>query len=264
MKKIISLMLALVMALSLAACSTPSDDGNKTIIMGTSPDYPPFEYYTDAAMTQFGGIDVEVAKFIAEDMGMELQIQAMDFDNLVTSLAKGDFDVVIAACEWSEERAKSCDFSDPYYTDLPAVIVVKKDNVSKYTSEADINKAEIIIGSQKNTTKADAAAEKFDAAQHVNQAKVTTLITELKSDKIDLLVLDGAVGQEYVAQNSDLAILEGIVTWDEVEPYRVLVKKGDPNGLLEGINAAIAKLVANDSAELNKLIDIVANQDVYA
>ena len=168
--------------------------------MGTSPDYPPYEFYSDSAMTQFAGIDVEVAKYIAESMGMELQIEAMNFDNLVTSLSNGDFDMVLAACEYTDERALACDFSDPYYTDLPPVILVKESDADKYKTLDDINKASVIIGAQKNTTKASAAASKFPEAANgmVLESLVPTLVTELKSGKIDLLVLDGNVGQSYV------------------------------------------------------------------
>ena len=121
-----------------------SESGKPVLVVGTSPDYPPYEFYSDAAMTQFAGIDVEVAKFIADSMGMELQMEAMNFDNLVTSLGNGDFDMVLAACEYSEERALACDFSDPYYTDLPPVILVKTANLDKYKTLDDINKAGVI------------------------------------------------------------------------------------------------------------------------
>ena len=170
------------------------------LVLGTSPDYPPSEFFADAAMTEYAGIDVEVAKYIAESMGMELQIEAMNFDNLVTSLSNGDFDMVLAACEYTEERALACDFSDPYYTDLPPVILVKTANLDKYKTLDDINKAGVIIGAQKNTTKANAAADMFPEAANgmVLEALVPTLITELKNGTIDLLVLDGNVGMSYV------------------------------------------------------------------
>jgi len=146
------------------------------------------------------GIDVEVAKYIAESMGMTLQIESMNFDNLVTSLSNGDFDVVLAACEYTEERAKACDFSDPYYTDLPPVILVKAANADKYKTVDDINQASVIIGAQKNTTKAMAAADMFPEAANgmVLESLVPTLVTELKNGTIDLLVLDGNVGLSYV------------------------------------------------------------------
>ena len=177
-----------------------SESGKPVLVVGTSPDYPPYEFYSDAAMTQFAGIDVEVAKYIADSMGMELQIEAMNFDNLVTSLSNGDFDMVLAACEYTEERALACDFSDPYYTDLPPVILVKTANLDKYKTLDDINKAGVIIGAQKNTTKAIAAADKFPEAANgmVLESLVPTLITELKNGTVDLLVLDGNVGMSYV------------------------------------------------------------------
>ena len=170
------------------------------LVLGTSPDYPPYEFFADAAMTEYAGIDVEVAKYIAESMGMELQIESMNFDNLVTSLSNGDFDVVLAACEYTEERAKACDFSEPYYTDLPPVILVKAANADKYKTVDDINQASVIIGAQKNTTKAMAAADMFPEAANgmVLESLVPTLVTELKNGTIDLLVLDGNVGLSYV------------------------------------------------------------------
>ena len=184
----------------LSGTDTKSESGKPVLVLGTSPDYPPYEFYSDSAMTQFAGIDVEVAKYIADSMGMELQIEAMNFDNLVTSLSNGDFDMVLAACEYTEERALACDFSDPYYTDLPPVILVKTANLDKYKTVDDINKAGVIIGAQKNTTKAMAASDKFPEAANgmVLESLVPTLITELKNGTIDLLVLDGNVGLSYV------------------------------------------------------------------
>ena len=190
---------------AVASDLTASDDnaasGDKPVlVLGTSPDYPPYEFFADAAMTEYAGIDVEVAKYIAESMGMELQIESMNFDNLVTSLSNGDFDMVLAACEYTEERALACDFPDPYYTDLPPVILVKASNADKYKTVDDINQASVIIGAQKNTTKAMAAADMFPEAANgmVLESLVPTLVTELKNGTIDLLVLDGNVGLSYV------------------------------------------------------------------
>ena len=185
----------------LAAADEDAAASDKPVlVMGTSPDYPPYEFFADAAMTEYAGIDVEVAKYIAESMGMTLQIESMNFDNLVTSLSNGDFDMVLAACEYTEERAKACDFSEPYYTDLPPVILVKASDADKYKTVDDINQASVIIGAQKNTTKAMAAADMFPEAANgmVLESLVPTLVTELKNGTIDLLVLDGNVGLSYV------------------------------------------------------------------
>ena len=215
MKKFLALMLAMLMALSLVACgggNNAADDNNANnggdddamtkLVLGTSADYAPFEfmYPDESGEMVYGGIDVSVAQYIADSMGMELQMEAMNFDNLVTSLSNGDFDMVLAACEYTEERALACDFSDPYYTDLPPVILVKTANLDKYKTLDDINKAGVIIGAQKNTTKANAAADMFPEAANgmVLESLVPTLVTELKNGTIDLLVLDGNVGTSYV------------------------------------------------------------------
>ena len=143
MKKIIAMMLAAIMMLSLAACGdkTPDnpDDEKKTLIVGTSADYAPYEFmYPDANGNMvYGGIDISVAAYVAEHMGLEMQVENIGFDFLLTDMAKGDCDIVIAAMEVDDERLLTADFSNPYYTDLPAMIVVKAENADQYKTLAD-------------------------------------------------------------------------------------------------------------------------------
>lgn len=201
MKKVTAIVLALLMVLSLAACGSAASE-SKTLVMATSADYPPYEFIVlnDKNEQQYVGIDVSVSEAIAADMGKELQVVNMDFDSLMAGLQKGDADIVLAAIEVTEERLEAADFSDPYYTDLPPVILVKTANLDKYKTLDDINKAGVIIGAQKNTTKANAAADMFPEAANgmVLESLVPTLVTELKNGTIDLLVLDGNVGTSYV------------------------------------------------------------------
>ena len=137
MKKMIAMLLALVMALSLAACGEKANDGNtdndtaKTeLVLGTSADYAPFEfmYPDDSGEMVYGGIDVSVAKYIAEDMGLTLKVENMGFDYLLPSLDKGDFDIVLAAMEATPERLENADFSDPYYYEARRVVVRADDD----------------------------------------------------------------------------------------------------------------------------------------
>lgn len=254
MKKFFALLLALLMVLSLVACgqNAASDDGasaSTALVLGTSADYAPFEFmYADEnGDMQYAGIDVSVAKYIADDMGLELKVENMAFDYLLTAMAKGDYDMVIAAMEASEDRLLAADFSDPYYTDMPAMILVKADKADQYKTLADFDGK--YVGAQTATTKLDIVNDDMAGATAVPLQLVTDLVNELAYDKVDAIVLDGAVAMEYANANPDLVIAEASSELGEAAPYCVAVAKGDPKGLLPAINAAIAKMQAENAVE---------------
>ncbi|MBS6349793.1 MAG: transporter substrate-binding domain-containing protein [Oscillospiraceae bacterium] len=274
-KKLLALGLSLTMALSLAACggnsgssasgsssntdaSTSQADASAStgdtstatggkLVMGTSADYPPFEFHIldENGEDQIVGIDVSVADRIASDMGAELEVVDMNFDNLLVLMAQGDCDMVLAAMESTPERLNAADCSDPYYTDLPPVIVTKAENADQYTSLDDFNGKS--VGAQTGTTKAAIITEQMTGATPVLLTTVGDLINQLVYDKCDAVVLDGAVANKYVESNPDLAIVDSISLGDSMEPYRVWVAKGDPKGLLDDINASIAKMTEEDA-----------------
>lgn len=266
-KKFLALTLAMALGLGLTACgsnganSSASGSNNdasnssvdssnagekKTLVLGTSADYPPFEFHIlQDGQDTIVGIDVFVAQQIAEDMGAELEIVDMNFDNLLTLMAQGNCDMVLAAMESKPERLDAADCSDPYYTDLPPVIVTKAENASLYSSLEDFSGKS--VGAQTGTTKADIITDQMTGANPVLLTTVGDLINQLVYDKVDAVVLDGAVANKYVESNPDLAIVESISLGDSMEPYRVWVAKGDPKGLLDDINASIATMTENDS-----------------
>lgn len=256
MKKIVPILLALVMVLSLAACGSTSSE-SKTLVMATSADYPPYEFIilNDKNEQQYVGIDISVSEKIAADMGKELQVVNMDFDSLMAGLQKGDADMVLAAIEVTEERLEAADFSDPYYTDLPPMILVKADKAGEYTSiESFSGKS---VGAQTGTTKADLVTSDMPGANLVGLTSVNDLVNQLVYDKVDAIVVDGAVAQQYAKSNSDLVVAD--VSLGEAYPYCVAVQKGDPKGLLPAINAAIAKM-----NEANMLETFIADADSLA
>ena len=262
MKKIIALALALVMIFALCACGAKEEapaasSETATLILGTSADYAPFEFmYPDENGDMvYGGIDVSVAKYIAEYTGKELKIENMGFDYLLASLQKGDFDMVIAAMEETEERLNAADFSDPYYTDYPPMVLVKADKAAEYaTLESFEGKS---VGAQTATTKEDIVKNDMPGANLVSIQLVTDLVNQLVNDKLDAIVLDGAVALQYAESNADLVVAEADL--GEAYPYRVAVAKGDPKGLLDDINAAIAEMTA-----ANKLDEFIAAADALA
>lgn len=271
MKKLIAMMLALVMALGLAACgntNSSNDNANTgddsqpeaktTLVVGVSADYAPFEFmYPDASGNMvYGGIDISVAQYVADEMGLTMQVENMSFDNLLASLDKGDFDIVLSAMEATPDRLENADFSDPYYTDVPPAILVKADVADQYKTLADFSGKS--VGAQTATTKLDLVND-IEGATPVALASVLDLVNELVYDKVDAILVDGGVAQQYADANPDLVIAEASAELGEAAPYCIAVQKGDPKGLLDGINAAIAKMTAE-----NKIETFIADADALA
>lgn len=279
-KKLLALGLTLTMALSLAACggnsgssasgsssntdaSTSQADASAStgdastaaptvekLVLGTSADYPPFEFHIldENGEDKIVGIDVFLGEQIAEDMGVEFEVVHMDFNNLFTLLNQGQCDMVIAAAEIDEEgvRAASSDYSDGYYSDIPPKIVVKAGNEGNYASLEDFSGK--IVGAQTSTTKETIVKKYMTGAELTSMSSVIDLVNNLVYDKVDALVLDGAVADEYLASNPDLAAVD-IDMSGYVEPYRVWVAKGDPNNLLPSINETIAKVLEDGTMD---------------
>ena len=279
MKKMIAMLLALVMALSLMACgSTNANNGGNdnanngdeaqpeaktTLVVGVSADYAPFEFmYPDAGGNMvYGGIDISVAQYVADEMGLTMQVENMSFDNLLASLDKGDFDIVLSAMEATPERLENADFSDPYYTDVPPAILVKADKADQYKTLADFSGK--YVGAQTATTKLDMVND-MEGVTPVPLSSVLDLVNELVYDKVDAILVDGGVAKEYAASNPDLVIADASAELGEAKPYCVAVAKGDPKGLLPAINAAIAKMneanmLETFIADAGKLADVAVN-----
>ncbi len=272
MKKFLALMLAMLMALSLVACgggnnaadndannNEPAGDAQTELVVGVSADYAPFEFmYPDEnGEMVYGGIDISVAQYVADEMGLTLKVENMGFDYLLTSLDKGDFDMVLSAMEATPDRLANADFSDPYYTDVPPALLVKADKADQYKTLADFNGKS--IGAQTATTKLDMVTNDIEGANPVALQSVLDLVNELVYDKVDAILVDGGVAQQYADANSDLVIAEASAELGQAAPYCIAVQKGDPKGLLDGINAAIAKMTAE-----NKIETFIADADSLA
>ena len=260
--KAAALVLAMAMMMSmLAACgndaSASANNGatdagaaqGGTLTFGTNAEFPPFEFVaSNGVIDQYDGIDMAIAKQIAEENGMTAAIENMEFDSLLIALSNGQIDAVIAGMTVTEERLEAVDFSTPYYT-ATQVMIVKED--SDIVSAADMADKKIcVIQGYTGETCVQEMGYPYEAFK-----KGTEAVLELVNGKCDVVVIDSATAQKYVGDNEGLKIVEDASAF-ESEEYAIAVKKGNTE-LLDMINKAIeAKLADGTISELSaKYID---------
>lgn len=212
-KWLLALMTLLLVAV-LAACgegdkkeedkttgSTDGETAKKTLIVGTSADYAPFEYVDTAKGEEIIGFDIELIKLIGDKLGYDIKVQNMDFNSLITALQAKQFDVVISGMTPTKERDKVVDFSIPYY-ETEQYLVFKKDKGYKTLDELKGG----TVGAQISSIQFDLAEDL--AAKHGFKAEsrnlIPELIQELKIGRFDAAVIENIVSENYLANNDDL------------------------------------------------------------
>lgn len=260
-KKFAALLLALMMILSLAACGSKSDDSAQgtdgdassddtakskieqikeagVLVMGTSADYPPNEFHTEVdGKDTIAGFDVAIAQYIADDLGVELKVVDMSFDNLCINLAKGDFDIVIAGMASTEERLKSVDFSDPYFKQQQAILIRAEDD-ALYNKPEDLSGHK--VGVQNGTIQVPIANELAGEENVVGLVKAQDLIMELKSGKLDVVYIDYTAALAFAAANDDLTVKDIGIESDS-EGQCIGVQKGNED-FVAYLNEKIAEM----------------------
>ncbi|MCE5189294.1 MAG: transporter substrate-binding domain-containing protein [Eubacteriales bacterium] len=253
MKKVIALMLCVVLAFGLFACAkkAPSNKLEQikeagVLIVGTSPDYPPYEFVIagEGGEMEYKGIDVSIAQEIAKDLGVDLKIEAVDFNGLDSALQMGTIDMILAAYNPSEERAPVMDFSDVYYID-EVVALVKADAADTYTDLATSFSGKK-VGVQLGTTLESDYYPQMTGAEKIALKKVTELVTELKAGALDAIVVEKPIAESYIKNNPELAIASAISFDAEATGYVVGLPK-DSAELKDAVNATIKRLVDNNS-----------------
>lgn len=252
MKKIIGIIVSLTMILMLNGCGNDENGGKisvnqesgedkKVIIMGTNAEFPPFEYREGE---EIAGFDVEIAKKIAEKLGVELQIEDMLFEGLIPALEAGKIDFIAAGMSVTEERMKNVDFSNGYYEASQVIITLKDNNEIKGPEDLkDRN-----IGVQLGTT-GDEESQKIEGAEVVQFNAGFAAIMDLQNGKLDAVVLDSEPAKNFVSQNDKIQILPLELTQEE---YAIATRKGNQE-LIDTINAVLEEIKAN--GEYDKLVN---------
>ncbi len=218
-----------------------------TLVLGTSADYPPFEFHLEVdGKDTIVGFDIDIAQKIADSIGVKLEIIDMKFDGLLPALTAGKIDLIVSGMTPTDERKQSVDFSVVYYEARQTMLVLSKDAATLNTIEAFDGKT---IGVQKATIQEELAKTMFTKTEAKAIDKIPNLIMELKTGKVDGLIIAEPVGKQYASANPDLA-LNGLDLGSE-GGSAVAVQK-DSGDFLDAINSAIQGML--DSGEMDQVI----------
>ena len=227
-------------AASAAATELTTVEAGK-LTMATNAAFPPYEMTTDAG--EFEGIDIETAQAIADKLGLELQIDDMDFDAALLSVQQGKADIVMAGVTVTDERKAVMDFSDSYATGIQSIIVPEGSNIASPDDLAGKK-----IGTQRGTTGYIYCSDDFGDENVVAYDDGLTAVQALNNGQVDAVVIDNAPAKEFVAANPGLVILD---TSYAEEDYAIGVAKG--SSLKDAVNAALEELKADGT--LQSIVD---------
>lgn len=260
-KKVLAVLMAAAMAAGLTACGSGSGNGGFTVTEGvltvaTSPDFAPYEFYAigEDGTPELAGFDMALAQYIADDMGLELEVVTMDFDGVLSEVQTKSVDLGMAGLSPDPAREDAMDFSDIYYYGGQSLVTVKANASVLNTFEA-CNVPDVSIGAQTGSIQMDLANKNSPNADIVALPKVTDIISELLSGKLDAAYIETAVAESYQKNYPDLEIVLDVPY--DVAGSSIGVSKGNAE-LLEAVNKAIAKAMEDGSmdkfvAEANEL-----------
>ena len=234
-------------AASSEAASTSAAAGELTTVeagkltMATNAAFPPYEMTTDAG--EFEGIDIETAQAIADKLGLELQIDDMDFDAALLSVQQGKADIAMAGITVTDERKAVMAFSDSYATGIQSIIVPEGSDIASPDDLAGKK-----IGTQRGTTGYIYCSDDFGDDNVVAYDDGLTAVQALNNGQVDAVVIDNAPAQEFIAANPGLKILD---TSYAEEDYAIGMAKG--SSLEDAVNAALKELKADGT--LQSIVD---------
>ena len=226
---VIVLSLVIIIGIIMGVIFNNKETNEDKIIVVTEAGFPPYEFYDD---NEIVGVDVEIAKKVAEKLGKKLEIKDVDFDAIINEVktGKGDFGVGLSI---TEERLEEVDFSIAYDTS-EQVVIVKED--SSITKIEDLNGKKVAV--QLGTIADIELTENYPEVEVVQHKKYLLAVEDLLSDKVDAIVFDSVPANETVKKNENLKILDEGLLQDE---YGIAVQKGNAE-LLNAINEVLKEL----------------------
>lgn len=248
-------LLSMVAAIVLVACGGKSKTANVMesvqekgkLVVALSPDYAPFEFkaLVDGKSTIVGS-DIELAKAIGEKLGVEVEFSPMSFNNVLGSLTSGKADLAISGITPTTERAKVYDFSDIYY-EAKNIVLIKKADLTTFSTLGGLK--DKAVGAQKGSIQEGIVTNQLAESHLVSLVQVPEMINQLKSSKLDAIVMEEAIAKGYVAQHDDLVIADITLEEDSSEiGSAVAMVKGNEE-LKNSVNEVIKELKESGKME---------------
>ena len=231
--------LCLIIFIMILMCGCTKKNENE-LIMVTEAGFAPYEYYENCEVV---GVDVDIAKEIAKYLGKKLVVKDIAFDSIINEVKTGKADFGAAGISYSDDRAKNVDFSINYAISKQVVIVNNNSSIANVNGISN-KKIAVQLGSIADTF----VTEKYKSANVVRQKKYLAAIEDLKTGKVDCVVMDELPAKEIVSKNEGIKILDGSLTNDS---YGMVVKKGNKE-LLDAINIVLQKL--KDEGKIDEFI----------
>lgn len=219
------------------------------LVVGTASGYPPYEFIdTSKGDKTVIGVDMEFAKKVADKLGVKLKVEDMNFSSLLSSLASNKIDVAIAGINPTDERRKAMDFSDNYLPTRQCIMIRKEDAETLKTLDDFKGKT---VGAEKSTTQEKLVQTEMKDSKLVSLEKVPDVVMELKNHKVDGLVVEGIVAQQYLIFNPDVTLSDATFQ-NGIKNSAVALTKGNED-LLNVINEVIKE--NTDNGNFNKWVD---------
>lgn len=275
MKKFLTVILAFTMIFCMTACGNSDDESSASgnsggtavagetdwsqnerinqikeagkLVLGTSADYPPFEFHTQIDGTDtIVGFDIMIAQKIADALGVDLEIVDMSFNSLLIGLDRGDFDIVMASLSVTPEREEAVDFSEPYFKGSQ-VVLLRAEDAEKYTTTESLYGHP--VAAQQGAIQVPLANEAAGEENVVQLVKVGDMVNELLNGKVDAVFLDNVIAAGYAAVHDDLVMADIGIEYESTGNV-VACKTGDTD-LIAFINEVIGGM---SEEEINDML----------
>ncbi|WP_419181908.1 ABC transporter substrate-binding protein/permease [Liquorilactobacillus mali] len=211
-----------------------------TLVVGTSADYPPYEFTVkQSGKTTYVGLDIEIAKKFAKDLGVKLEIKNMNFDSLLVALETHKVDAVISGMNPTPERQKSVDFSNVYYRGKQYMLINKKDAALYKNIHSFKNKT---IGAQAGSLQYDLVKKQMKNNQVKGLAKLNDLVIALESGKVNAVAMEEATAKAFAQNNTSLKVINPEFNVDSSQTGSAMAFPKGATSLVQAANKTIAQI----------------------